>query len=246
MISMRYISRVAAGYLVRKVTNGVPSQGFFGDTRFGSKEKALEHAIEYRDKLLTSTQGELSIQSKNIRNITGIVGVSWHCRPNPRGAGLFIHYFRAQAPVGEPGKSPSKTWSVQRYGLLTAYEQAYRWRNLMAKGMKSEEKDIHERFTLFLQQYIKQMELRDQREPELREALTLMTLDPNTPRNILANVHSLTRRLRDPGREVITPSIKTELGNLKAGLTKKGSAAIDRTNEAKTSKVSKERKELTV
>lgn len=198
--NMRYISEVPAGWIVRKTVNGQLFQSFFGETRYGSKEKALSAAIEFRDSLLKETAGARSFQHSNTRNITGIIGVAWHCRPNTHRKGNIVHSFRAQV-AGDQGKPQSKAWAVQRYGLWGAYENAARWRHMMAFGKAIEQEELVAKFVSFLRNYIAQ--LTDEQtgvQAEMRNALMVLAMDPDVPseaHKILP--HSIQRRCKPMG-----------------------------------------------
>lgn len=186
MQSMRYISRVPAGYLVRKTVNGRLYQGFYGDARFGSKEAALKAATDYRDGLLKQVAGERSFQRRNSRNITGVVGVAWHCRPNTHRKGAVTHSFRGQVAADEEHGTLSKAWSVQRYGLWGAYEHAVRWRHMVAFGKAVEYDEIVSRFVDFLGKYMSMMEDAGDLQLEMRDALVQLAMDPEAPREAVA------------------------------------------------------------
>lgn len=194
MQSMRYISRVPAGYLVRKTVNGKLHQGFFGDARYGDKGEALVAAQAYRNQLLEEIAGERTYQSRNIRNITGIVGVSWHCRPNPNRKDGFVHSFRAQVAGDEAGKARTKAWSVQRYGLWSAYEQATRWRLMVAFGKEPSEKKLIRLFCSFLENYMAEMELGGSMHLEMRDALIQLSLAEDTPKEAIAKLPASIQR----------------------------------------------------
>lgn len=186
MQSMRYISRVPAGYLVRKTVNGRLYQGFFGDARFGDKDGALSAAVEYRDGLLQQVAGERSFQNKNARNITGVVGVAWHCRPNTHRKDGVVHSFRAQVAGEEEGRTLSKAWSVQRYGLWGAYEHAVRWRHMIAFGKAVDYDTIVSNFSEFLKNYIEAMSAAGALQTEMRDALVQLAMDPEAPAESIA------------------------------------------------------------
>jgi len=223
MQSMRYISRVPAGYLVRKTVNGKLHQGFFGDVRYGDKDKALVAAQEYRDGLLKEISGERTFQSHNVRNITGIVGVSWHCRPNPNRKDGVVHAFRAQVAGDESGKTISKAWSVQRYGLWGAYEQAARWRLMVAFGKPANQNKLVKSFAEFLKGYIAEMEQGSEMHIEMRDALVQLALDFEAPKEALSMLPgSIQRRFEVRPARAAKSSLKNNAvdsgGSSKAGL----------------------------
>jgi hypothetical protein len=197
MQSMRYISRVPAGYLVRKTVNGRLYQGFFGDARFGDKDGALKAAVEYRDGLLKQVAGERSFQNRNARNITGVVGVAWHCRPNTHRKDGVVHSFRAQVAAEEEGKTLSKAWSVQRYGLWGAYEHAVRWRHMIAFGKAVEYDTIVGSFTEFLKNYMTAMDDGGDLQIEMRDALVQLAMDTEAPAEAIALLPSSIQRRFD-------------------------------------------------
>jgi len=197
MQSMRYISRVPAGYLVRKTVNGRLYQGFFGDARFGDKDGALNAAIEYRDGLLKLVAGERSFQNKNARNITGVVGVAWHCRRNTHRKDGVVHSFRAQVAGEDEGRTISKAWSVQRYGLWGAYEHAVRWRHMIAFGKAVEYDTIVSNFTEFLKHYMVKIEDAGELQVEMRDALVQLAMDPEAPAEAISLLPSSIQRRFD-------------------------------------------------
>lgn len=235
MQSMRYISRVPAGYLVRKTVNGKLHQGFFGDVRYGDKDKALVAAQEYRDGLLKEISGERTFQSHNVRNITGIVGVSWHCRPNPNRKDGVVHAFRAQVAGDESGKTISKAWSVQRYGLWGAYEQAARWRLMVAFGKPANQSKLVKSFTEFLKSYIAEMEQGGEMHIEMRDALVQLALDFEAPKEALSMLpSSIQRRFEVRPTRAAKTGLKTNStgsgGSSKAGLKEGAASSPGRTN----------------
>lgn len=208
MQDMRFISRVPAGYLVRKTVNGKLHQGFFGDVRYSDKDKALVAAQEFRDQLLKETAGERTFQSRNIRNSTGIVGVSWHCRPNPNRKDGIVHSFRAQvASDAQDGKAISKAWSVQRYGLWGAYEHAARWRLMVAFGKPANQRKLVSSFTDFLTTYLSDMEKGGDMQLEMRDALVQLALDVDAPKEALAMLPASIQR-----RFEVRPAKATKAG----------------------------------
>ena len=209
MQSMRYISRVPAGYLVRKTVNGKLHQGFFGDVRYGDKSDALAAAQAYRNQLLEEIAGERTFQSRNIRNITGIVGVSWQCRANPNRKDGFVHSFRAQVAGDEGGKTQTKAWSVQRYGLWGAYEQAARWRLMLAFGKEPSDQKLIRSFCGFLDNYMAEMELGASMHLEMRDALIQLSLDEDAPKEAIAKLPASIQR-RFEGRRARPKKVEPE------------------------------------
>jgi hypothetical protein len=194
---MRYISSVPSGYLVRKAINGRLYQSFFGETRYGDDEKALAAAIEYRDELLQQVANQRSFQRHNTNNVTGVVGVAWHCRPNAHRNGAVIHSFRAQV-ANEDNKSLSKAWSVPRHGLWGAYEQAVRWRHMIAFGKAISDAEIIKPFLGFMSYYLEQMESQDAAlQMEMKNALVDMATSGDAPKAAVAMIPaSILRRFK--------------------------------------------------
>lgn len=194
MSSMRYISSVPSGYLVRKAVNGRLYQSFFGETRYGDNEKALEAAIAYRDELLKQVANQRSFQRHNTNNVTGVVGVAWHCRINTHRNGAVIHSFRAQV-ANENDKALSKAWSIPRHGLWGAYEQAVRWRNMIAFGKAISHAEIVKPFLGFMTYYLEQMETQDiVIRMEMTNALAEMAASGDAPKSAIAMIPSSIRR----------------------------------------------------
>lgn len=185
MSDMKHISQVPAGYLVRKTVNGRLYQRFFSDSKYGNNQAALKAAKDYRDELLEEVKGQRSFQSHNAGNVTGIVGVAWHLRRNEHRGGAIVHTFRAQV-AGEDGKQLSRAWSVQRYGLWHAYEQAARWRHMVAFGKAMKSSDIISNFVIFLGNYTAEMKDAGDLYGEMRDALVDLSIDPSTPKEIIA------------------------------------------------------------
>lgn len=182
MSDTKYISKVPTGYLVRKAINGRIYQGFFGESKYGSDNDALTAAKDYRDKMLRETQGQRSFQRRNLRNVTGVVGVAWHCRYNRSRNDAVIHSLRAQVS-DDDGKASAKAWSVQRYGLWGAYEQAVRWRNMLAFGKATPRSEITKSFLSFLSNYLEEMEHKEGRvKEEIHAALIEMLTNEDVPK----------------------------------------------------------------
>lgn len=208
MPSMRYISPVPAGFLVRKAINGRLYQSFFGETRYGSSENALKAAVEYRDKILEMIGDARSFQHHNSRNVTGIVGVGWHCRENTHRKDAVVHSFRAQV-AGEDGNTITKAWSVQRHGLWRAYEQAARWRYIIAMGVAADEASIVKSFVEFLNHYINVMESTDDRlvSTEMRDALVALAAADDTPKDALIVLPANISKRFAPKKKSVTAQI---------------------------------------
>ncbi|RAU19900.1 hypothetical protein DN062_02170 [Nitrincola tibetensis] len=147
------ITRLENGYMLRKTTNGSIYQDFFGFTRFGSEESALEAAKEQRALLLSETSDYISFQKTNINNKTGVVGTSLLIAKN-KDSNVIINT-RCQMPVG--GKTQSFSFSVKTYGLWKAFELAVRHRNQYVANNNGEPVDVEEAFKVFIDYYVERM-----------------------------------------------------------------------------------------
>lgn len=208
MSNMKHISAVPAGYLVRKTVNGRLYQRFFSDSKYGNNQSAFQAAESYRDALLRDVQGERSFQEHNARNITGIVGVAWHLRHNSHRDNAIVHSFRAQV-AGTDGKTLSKAWSVQRYGLWHAYEQAARWRYMVAFGKAMKGSEIVNSFVIFLDNFMSEMRDAEGLQSEMRDALVDLTIDPSTPKEAISVLPRDIQRRFEPKR----PQLKVVSGS---------------------------------
>lgn len=157
---MKYISRMAGGYLVRKRRQGQPpEQVFFGDSAHGGEAAAKRAAIAYRDRYLMNDTGPAGPDRRyrNIRNRTGIVGIAWYRQRDTRSG--FRQSFRARVADPEaPGGTRSRAWSIQIYGLWGAYREAALWRHRhLNPGKAANEAEIAEHFDHFLDRYFNEL-----------------------------------------------------------------------------------------
>lgn len=189
-IDMKHITQIPSGFIVRKTVNRRLHQRFFGESRYGGNETALSEAIKYRDSLVEETSKECVVRENNARNMTGMIGIGWHCRKNTHRNGAIVHSFRAQVS-SDHGKPLTKAWSVQRYGLWRAYENAARWRHMVAFGKNIELSEIIDSFSVFLVNYQSQMEQESgSLYIEMRDSLVDLVLDSDTPKEVLAKLPS--------------------------------------------------------
>lgn len=196
---MRFISEVPTGYIVRKTVIGKIYQTFFGTEAHGGRELALEAAMEYRDQIAETAQGYRLVMEENERNITGIAGLVWHCKPNKTRDNKLVHAFRGQAPDPEQeGSTLYKGLSVQRYGLWNAFYAIANWRLAIIGSEKQNDHHIYACFKRFLSHYIKDMEdclpdeegLQDSAKleivAEMKDALIGLASDPATPKEVVS------------------------------------------------------------
>jgi hypothetical protein len=203
MSEMKHISQVPAGYLVRKTVNGKHYQRFFSDSKYGDNRSALQAAQSYRDELLDEVRGKRSFQSHNVRNITGIVGVAWHLRHNSHRDDAVVHCFRGQM-AGKDGKHLSRAWSVQRYGLWHAYDQAARWRYMVAFGKAMKASEIISNFLVFLDNYFVEMDEKPEGlRSEMRDSLVDLSIDRSIPKEIISALpRDIQRRFESKRRKL--------------------------------------------
>jgi hypothetical protein len=120
------ISRGDGGYLVRKTIRRKVKQVFFGDKKYGGKDKARAAAVDYRDKLLIKMSNEIVFQTNLNNKTTGVVGVSLAANMN-RHRNVAVINLRAQAPSAEELKFTS--FSAKLHGLWGAYSSAVDFRS---------------------------------------------------------------------------------------------------------------------
>jgi hypothetical protein len=180
---MQHITEIDTGFMVRKCFNGRKYQAFFGNTRHGGRDQALAAAMQARDELINTLAKNRTLRTYNPKNVTGLAGISWYCKPNQHRNGAMIHQFRAQAPSGSR-RALTANFSVQKHGLWGAYFLAVAWRIEHASPYLEEIPDPTQTFGHFMQHYLRAIacagysRLRD----ELIANLEAMMNDPATPR----------------------------------------------------------------
>jgi hypothetical protein len=148
------ISRGDGGYLVRKTIRRKVKQVFFGDKKYGGKDKARAAAVDYRDKLLIKMSNEIVFQTNLNNKTTGVVGVSLAANMN-RHRNVAVINLRAQAPSAEELKFTS--FSAKLHGLWGAYSSAVDFRSRHIFPYTGVSIDPKETFEIFLNHYIDKM-----------------------------------------------------------------------------------------
>ncbi|WP_206838816.1 hypothetical protein [Marinobacterium iners] len=151
--SMKHITEIDTGFMVRKCVNGRKYQAFFGNTRHGGRDQARAAAMQARDELINTLAKNRTLRTYNPTNVTGLAGISWYCKPNQHRNGAVIHQFRAQAPSGSR-RALTAIFSVQKHGLWGAYCLAVAWRMEHASPYLEERPDPARTFGHFMQHYL--------------------------------------------------------------------------------------------
>lgn len=113
------------GWQVKIVRNSKQRTKFFSDSKYESKEFALEAAIKYRDNLLKELRTAISSSKFTVslpkNNTTGILGVNFgeHTERN----GNKTEQWQASFPSPK-GKHLSRKFSVNKYGEMGALYKA--------------------------------------------------------------------------------------------------------------------------
>ena len=128
------------GWQVRLQRNGVRYGRFFADLTWGGRNRALQRARQFRDRIIASADRSAStsirIQSvRTERNTSGVVGVS---RVTNTGAnGVRYHFWQASWSP-ETGARRSVRFSILQHGEDIAFKLACEARDRGIRG-KSEE-----------------------------------------------------------------------------------------------------------
>jgi len=184
--SMKHITEIDTGFMVRKCVDGQKHQLFFGHTRHGGRDQALAAATRARDKLINALAKPRTLRTYNPENVTGLAGISWYCKPNQHRNGAMIHQFRAQAPSGSR-RALTANFSVPKHGLWAAYCLAVAWRIEHASPYLEEIPDPTRTFGHFMQHYLAVLEKTKpgRLHDELTTRLDNLWEDPGTPGCIL-------------------------------------------------------------
>lgn len=158
--SMKHITEIDAGFMVRKCVDGQKHQLFFGHTRHGGRDQALAAATRARDKLINALAKPRTLRTYNPESVTGLAGISWYCKPNQHRNGAMIHQFRAQAPCGSR-QALTANFSVPKHGLWGAYCLAVAWRIEHASPYLEEIPDPSRTFEHFIHHYLSHLENSD-------------------------------------------------------------------------------------
>ena len=202
---MKYISRVKAGYMVRKRVNGRLYQSFFGDVACGGQIAAKRAAIAYRDQFLDFLADESfpSRRFKNVRNRTGVVGVAWYPPTKEEGEDSREHVIRARVTNDKnPQRLTTRSWAVRRYGLWGAYFRAADWRHQQIhRGEPIPEAEITAAFEIFLERYMDLVDEMDERRPALMRGLQTVIEDTTAPEAVRSMVEAALKARRGRRRQ---------------------------------------------
>ncbi len=136
-------SRNTFGWYVRVMFNGTTRCKFFSDKVSGSKRKALEAAIKYRneaEKELGRPRTDRLVSSGSGKNESGVTGVNIQKQVVRRGKGEQVinkYYVVNWSPW--PGKTCRKLISIEKYGEKGALLKACRIRRQKEREMYGSE-----------------------------------------------------------------------------------------------------------
>lgn len=123
--------RLSKGWWVRVMRNNETFSRFFNDNKYGGKDKALEKAMKYRDKILEEKQGLVGsgyYSSKSQRNKSGIVGVHKTKNKTIKKGKPYTYDFWVAHWVDPNGKKVSRMFSISKYGEAEALRLALKTR----------------------------------------------------------------------------------------------------------------------
>jgi hypothetical protein len=129
------------GWQVRVYRHGKTYSKLFSDRKCGSREKAFELAVAYRDQLEQSVQAMPGSEPKrrliqqNRNNATGVLGVSRTFKRDRLGR---EHEVYAVSWNPEPGQARGTSFSISKYGDETAFKMACRLRFQKMKEIHGE------------------------------------------------------------------------------------------------------------
>ncbi len=117
------------GWWVRVMRRNKMHSKLFSDGKYGGKEKALEKAKEYRDKIMEEYDGLLGkgyFAFKSQRNTSGIVGVHRASKVTKRPSGRKYTYDFWIASWLDPttGKRKNRSFSISKHGDIGALKLA--------------------------------------------------------------------------------------------------------------------------
>lgn len=121
------------GWWVRVMRGTKKHSKLFSDGKYGGKDKALEKAKEYRDRLIEEHEGLVGkgyYTFKSHRNTSGIVGVHRGPKVTKRRSGREYTYYYWIAGWVDPitGKTKNKSFSVSKHGEIGALKLALQTR----------------------------------------------------------------------------------------------------------------------
>lgn len=120
--------RKTYGWYARVNFNGVEHAKFFSDKSCGSREKALQEAIKYRDRIekeIGKPRTDRTVVSRSPRNSSGIIGVRRKTREvkSENGEKKFKSYYEVSWTPW-PGRL-NRTWvSIDEFGEKEALRRA--------------------------------------------------------------------------------------------------------------------------
>lgn len=123
----RIDSKTTKGWLVRGYKNGKRYSKLFSDRKLGSSKEALRQAQEFyqelsaRLKAIPSRPRAKKIVYKDVRNSTGVIGISRLKKPGKNGKSLEF-YSVTWRP--SPGVQKCTSFSIGKYGEREAFKRA--------------------------------------------------------------------------------------------------------------------------
>lgn len=134
------ISRIDSGsthgWFVRGYRNGKTYSRLFSDQKCGDRDKALEEARAYRDKLhnkleeIPAKPRARRIVLTDARNSTGVLGV---CRTAKKSSSGKVHECYSVSWRPEPGVQKCTSFSIRKYGEKKAFQLAVAHRRKMLR-----------------------------------------------------------------------------------------------------------------
>ena len=122
-------ARNTYGWYVRVSFNNQKRVKFFSDAAYGGKEKALEHAVQYRNKAekeLGKPRTDRLVIARNPRNTSGVMGVQRKTKVvvTENGEKRTVKNVYEVTWNPEPGRL-CRTWvSIDEYGEEAAFRKA--------------------------------------------------------------------------------------------------------------------------
>lgn len=134
MDNPKFKGKVYHAWAVRFGDGGSKLCEYFGDSKYGGKEKALEAAKRFRDekeKELTPIFKMLKLRRMNRRNKSGVVGVHKADKLTRKRSGKTYSYSHWIASWFDPvlGKKRNKAFSISKYGEAEALRLALKARD---------------------------------------------------------------------------------------------------------------------
>lgn len=136
-------SRNTFGWYVRLMFNGATRCKFFSDKASGSKQKALEAAIRYRnqsEKELGRPRTDRQVSPRSVRNKSGVTGVNIRRQvvKTAKGEQVINKYYVVNWSPW-PGKTCRKMVSIEKYGEKGALLKACQIRREKEREMYGSE-----------------------------------------------------------------------------------------------------------